>query len=180
MDEDQALERKHIEDTKTDPSCFEPLYKRYYPYVLKFIYKRMENLEDARDVAAIVFTKALQNIGKYKSQGHPFSAWLLRIAFNEINQFYRDSGKMRTVSLDHSSARNLADENKLPWNENLAVLSKAIQYLDQEDVYLVELRYFEERPFSELAAILGITENNAKVKTYRMLDRLKQIFIQIS
>ena len=41
---------------------------------------------------------------------------------------------------------------------------------------LIELRFFEERPFSEVAEIIGITENNAKVKTYRAIDRLKIIY----
>jgi RNA polymerase sigma-70 factor (ECF subfamily) len=44
----------------------------------------------------------------------------------------------------------------------------------------LELRFFEERPFSEVADILGITENNAKVKTYRVIDKLRIIFKKVS
>ena len=39
---------------------------------------------------------------------------------------------------------------------------------------LIEMRFFEQRPFKEVAEILGITENNAKVKSYRILQRMKK------
>ena len=47
-------------------------------------------------------------------------------------------------------------------------------YKPGNDLLLVEMRYFEQRPFKEVAEIMGITENNAKVKLYRALDRLKK------
>jgi RNA polymerase sigma-70 factor (ECF subfamily) len=41
-------------------------------------------------------------------------------------------------------------------------------------VEIIELRFFEDRPFSEVGFILGITENNAKVKVYRIVERLRK------
>jgi RNA polymerase sigma-70 factor (ECF subfamily) len=40
------------------------------------------------------------------------------------------------------------------------------------------MRFFEQRPFKEVADILGITESNAKVRTYRVLERLKKLIIK--
>jgi len=39
---------------------------------------------------------------------------------------------------------------------------------------LIELRFFEKRPFKEIAEILNLTETNAKVKLYRILERVKK------
>jgi len=44
---------------------------------------------------------------------------------------------------------------------------------------LIELRFFEKNAFLEIGEIMGITENNAKVRTYRILDKLKQFLTKI-
>lgn len=174
------IEKQYIEDSKTDPKCFEPLYKLYYERVLKFVYKRIESLDDTREVTAIVFTKALTNIKKYKDHGFPFSSWLYRIAINEVNQFYRDSKKMRVISLDKKGVDNIAEETDKLNPDLISALRKALLYLAEEELILIELRYFEERPFAEVGEILEITENNAKVRTYRVLDKLKEVFNKIA
>lgn len=173
-------EKQQIEDSKSNPQCFEPLYIKHYEQILKFVYKRMENLDDGREVTSIVFTKALTNIHKYKDHGFPFSSWLYRIAINEINQFYRDSNKIRVISIDDKGISNIAEETGSQKDELISTLKKALLYLSAEDSMLLELRYFENRPFSEVGQILDITETNAKVKTYRILDKLKRIYAKLS
>jgi RNA polymerase sigma-70 factor (ECF subfamily) len=54
-------------------------------------------------------------------------------------------------------------------------LHLALSRLEADDLELLELRFFENRPFKEIAEILAITENNAKVRTYRTLDKLKKL-----
>ncbi|MEO1099557.1 MAG: sigma factor-like helix-turn-helix DNA-binding protein [Bacteroidota bacterium] len=44
---------------------------------------------------------------------------------------------------------------------------------------LIELRFFEELSFKEIGYLLGLTEVNAKVKTYRVIDKLKKISKEI-
>jgi RNA polymerase sigma-70 factor, ECF subfamily len=173
-------EQKYIEDSKGHPRCFEPLYNAYYERILRFIYKRMETLEDSREIASIVFTKALMNIQKYQYQGFPFSSWLYRIAINEVNLFYRHTKKSRIISLDGQSLKNIAEEHETINPELVTALKKALMYLSEDELQLIELRYFEERPFSEVAEILAITENNAKVKTYRALDKLRGVYTRIA
>lgn len=180
MFDNRELEIQQIEASKSNPQCFEPLYAKYYEQILKFVFKRMDNLDDTREVTSIIFSKALSNIKKYNDNGYPFSSWLFRIALNEITQFYRDSKKMRSVSLDEDGIKYIAEETGGYKKELIAVLKKALHYLNDMDMLLIELRFFEERPFSEVGEIIGITENNAKVKTYRAIDRLKIIYSKIS
>jgi RNA polymerase sigma-70 factor (ECF subfamily) len=173
-------EKQQIEDSKTDPQRFEPLYIKYYEQILKFVYKRIESLDDVREITSIVFTKALTNINSYKDQGFPFSSWLYRIAINEINQFYRDANKIRVISIDEKGINNIAEETGSEKDELISTLKKALRYLSAEDLMLLELRYFESRSFSEVGQLLNITEINAKVKTYRILDKLKNIYAKVS
>lgn len=66
------------------------------------------------------------------------------------------------------------EENEI----NKKRLLKAISELKEADVQLIEMRFFEQRAYKEMGEILAITENNAKVKTFRALDKLKQLFNQ--
>ncbi|MGZ3899822.1 MAG: RNA polymerase sigma factor [Bacteroidia bacterium] len=173
-------ETQYIENSKTNPKYFEPLYTKYYERILKFVYKRMEGLEDAREVTAIVFAKALTNVSKYKHMGFPFSSWLYRIAINEVNLFYRHSKKARVISIDNKGLKNMAEETEAVNEEVLAELKRALMYLNEDELLLIELRFFEDHSFAEVAQILEITENNAKVKTYRVLDKLRSVYKKIA
>jgi RNA polymerase sigma-70 factor, ECF subfamily len=180
MEEDPHLEARQIEEAQKDPRCFEPLYKKYYERILRFVYKRMENLDDTREITSGVFIKALSNIGKYRHRGHPFSSWLYRIALNEIAQFYRDASKMRVVSIDSYGLNRLSEETEKDGHSLGPVLARALQHLNEDEVLLLELRFFENKAFAEVGAILEITENHAKVKTYRVLDKLREIFKKLN
>jgi RNA polymerase sigma-70 factor, ECF subfamily len=180
MQENILLEKQLIEQAKADPRKFEPLYLKYNEQILKFVYKRVETVNDCREITAVVFSKAISSIKQYKHQGFPFSSWLYRIAINEIAQFYRDKSKMRIISVNEDALNNIRADSGEHKTDLIAALKEALLYLEEEDLTIIELRYFEERPFSEVGQILGITENNAKVKTYRVLDKLKEIYKQFS
>ena len=141
MNDELKIEWDIIERSKADTKNFELLYKKYYQQILKFVYKRRDRIEDAYDITAETFGKALANIGKYKNQGFKFSSWLYRIAINEINEFYRKAQKQRTVNIDDTSSKFLAEETGRESAELKQVLKKALEYLDEDELQLLELRF---------------------------------------
>jgi RNA polymerase sigma-70 factor (ECF subfamily) len=173
-EDDLQQELEWIRKAQTDPDCFAYLYEKYYKSIFAFIYRRTDQEELCSDLCSITFLKAMLAIGKYQYRGVPFSAWLFRIAHNEVKMHFRKNKGERCVSLDSKAARMLAAET----DGNLAAedrqqLLLALSKLPVSEMELIELRFFEERPFSEVALITGITENHAKVKTYRILNKLK-------
>ena len=78
-------EEQVIAAAKRDPKRFEPLYRSYYEPIFRFVYKRLDSMEQAQDVTSQVFLKALTNLKKYQSRGLPFGSWLYRIAVSEVN-----------------------------------------------------------------------------------------------
>ena len=64
------------------------------------------------------------------------------------------------------------EEESPEWMRNLLV--QALDGLKGHELDLIEMRFFEQRSFREIAELLDMTENNAKVKTYRILERLKK------
>ena len=66
------------------------------------------------------------------------------------------------------------EENDLA--ENVSKLKWIIQKLSHKEVQLIELRYYEGHSFKEVADILNVTENNAKVKVHRLVKKLKRLW----
>lgn len=166
-----------IKAAQEDPRKFEPLYTKYYKQILEFVYIRLDDLQDAYDVTANVFLRAIEKLPKYEHRGLPFSSWLYRVAVNELNQHYRKTNRHRSINLETSGLSNILSEADLSdHHEDIQRMIACMKRLSSADYLLLEMRFFEERPFREIAEILEITENNAKVKTYRAIDRLKRIF----
>lgn len=174
-EQDMQSEWQQIQAAQADPSQFRPLYNRYYETIFRFIYRRTDQESLAADICSQVFLKAIQKLGKYQYKGVPFSAWLYRIASNEVAQHFRNANKNRIVSAQDHQLNDIIDEVAEQKDEQLqALLIQALDQLKAKDLELIELRFFEQRPFKEIADILDITESNAKVRTYRILERLKK------
>lgn len=180
----QAIEEEWllIQAAQQTPARFGALYNRYYEQIFRFIYQRIGDEDLTADLCAQTFLKAMQNLSRYSYKGVPFSAWLYRIASNEIAQFYRQNQKNRVITLEDNYVNNLKEEldDKEELEINIGILEKVIKELKPDEVQMVELRFFEKRPFKEIGDILDMTENNAKVKVYRILQKMKKLFDDLS
>lgn len=169
-----------IEAAKSDPAKFAPLYNKYYKQIFNYVYQRMDSKDSAFDVTGQVFLKALTHLGKYEYKGVPFGSWLYRIAHNEVMQLFRVNKDRRAVNADIGDLKFLCEETEAPFfEEYIPVIKKLILQLNSQDLQLVEMRFFERRPFKEIAEILDITEVNAKVRMYRVIEKLKKLLSKV-
>lgn len=170
-----ASEYEVVEAAKKDPAKFAVLYNKYHEQIFRFIYQRLDDKDLAFDTTSQVFLKALTNLQRYEYRGVPFASWLYRIASSEVNQLFRQNKAQRTVNIDSVHLYDMIDEMEEDKLEKYHdKLQSVIADLDEPDLQLIEMRYFEKRPFKEIGEILDITENNAKVKVYRILEKLKR------
>jgi RNA polymerase sigma-70 factor (ECF subfamily) len=168
-------EHLQVEAAKRDPNFFAPLYNKYYKQIFAYVYQRMDDKETAFDVTSQVFLKALTNLYKYEFKGVPFASWLYRIAQSEVYQMFRDKKAKRTVNADVGDLKFLFEEiEESYYDDYTPKVMKLIKELPEADIKLIEMRFFEKRQFKEIAEILEITENNAKVKLYRILEKIKK------
>jgi RNA polymerase sigma-70 factor (ECF subfamily) len=168
-------EQHLIEAAKQNPEHFGPLYDKYYKQIFGYVYQRMDCKDTAFDLTSQVFLKALTNIEKYEYKGVPFASWLYRIAHSEVMQSFRTKKNLRTINADISDLRNICEEVEQEYMEEYkSILMTVIKNLPEDDVQLIELRFFEKRAFKEIAEILSLTETNAKVKLYRILEKVKK------
>lgn len=171
-------EKQVIEQAKENPEKFRPLYDWYYEEIFHFIFKKIGEKAIATDICSDVFYKALVNIKNYKITETSFVAWLYRVAINETAAYFRITKKERLVLLGDYQIHFLQTElqyKNLSASEMRHYLNLAFNKLKPMEVELIELRFYEEKSFKEIGEILELTENNAKVKTYRTLDKLKEI-----
>ncbi len=174
-------EWQEIQAAQQNPGAFRPLYDRYYEPIFRFIYRRTGAEALAADICSEVFFKAMQKLNGYTYKGVPFSAWLYRIASNEITQHFRNNQKNRVVSVETTTLPQLMEEmgdldavGNHPFQE---ALISCLNELKPKDLELIELRFFEQRPFKEIANMLEISESSCKMRTYRVLERLKKILL---
>ena len=174
-EQEKQKEPEIIAAAKADPKNFAPLYEKHYEQIFRFIIQRINDRDTALDITSQVFLKAMCNLNRYEYKGVPFSSWLYRIAYNEIISFIKENEEKRSVNVNSADVLNMADEIETGNKEQLyEKLLDMIGDLPEEELQLVEMRFFEKRSFKEIGEILEITENNAKVKVYRTLEKLKK------
>jgi len=170
-------EKSLIIASQKNPENFGPLYRIYHESIYRYICNRIDCIDKASDITSMVFMKALLNIKKYEYRGLPFSSWLFRIAKSELNQSFRNKKAKRTVSIDKVCLGEVMEDIVVDESEkNIKQLLLTLSRLNNSQVELIEMRYFEKRSYREIGEILDITENNAKVKTFRALKKLRKNF----
>ncbi|MBY0432695.1 MAG: sigma-70 family RNA polymerase sigma factor [Cyclobacteriaceae bacterium] len=182
MSEDEIrLENEIVARAKRDPKAFAGLYEKYFDRIYFYLLRHTDEEETAGDLCSQTFVNALNHLNRYEFRGLPFSAWLYKIAANEVNKYYRKNKGKKVFSLEEAKVRELVDQNHLMtdmgWDEEL--IERLLAYLKElptDMIQVLELRFFEDKDFAEIAFILDMTESGAKMRTYRALDRLRKNF----
>lgn len=171
FDSDKLL----VENAKVDVENFGLLYKKYQKSILLFIHKQLLDMDLAKDITANCFEIALNNLQKYEHRNLPFSAWLYRIAINEINTYFRKTNKLKMFSLESKDIENFGEwtETNTIEVENVEKLKTAVRKLDENDQNLLQLAYHDNKSYKEIGQICETTEQNIKVKMFRIREKLK-------
>jgi RNA polymerase sigma-70 factor, ECF subfamily len=176
-DEEIKDEFKILQRARKDPKAFGILYEKHFDRIFNYIFRQTDDEDLTADLTSQTFLIALNNVEKYEFRGVPFSAWLYKIASNEVNKHYRKLKNNKVFSLEEMRVRELFDMANENWDEDL--IQQLVTYLKQlptEMLEVLELRFFEDKDFREIAFILDISESGAKMRTYRALDTLRKKF----
>ncbi len=175
-------EADNIAAAQQDPAKFQVLYEKYFDEIFAFVHKKIRQQDISNDITSQVFLKAMLKIKSFQFRNVPFSSWLYKIASNEVNLYYRNNKKLGEVNIDEAWVHQLAQEfdySHIEIEEQEGKLLKALEKLKSKDLLILRLRFYENCSFKEVGAKAGMSENNAKVKTYRILAKLKKILQKI-
>ena len=176
-EEEIRIEYETIDKAKKDPAAFGVLYEKYFSRIFNFIFTQTDDEELTADLCSQTFLIALNNVHKYEFRGVPVSAWFYRIASNEVNKHFNKTKSRKVYSLDEVHLRSLFEREEEEYSEErLIQLVEFMRNLSTEMLEVLQLRFFEDKEFQEIAFILNISESSAKMRTYRALDQLRKKF----
>jgi len=176
-DEEIRQEQEIIERSKKDSNAFSELYEKYFDRIFNFIHRQTDDEDITGDLCSQTFIIVMNNLPKYEFRGVPFSAWLYKIASNEVRKYYRKNKTKQVFSIEELKVRELVEQADDGWDEEMVQrLLSFMSDLPTDMLQVLELRFFEDKDFREIAFILDISESGAKMRTYRALDKLRQNF----
>lgn len=174
---DRDAEAELIELAKDDAVAFGNLYERYVDRIYSYIYYRTGNQQDAEDLTARTFFKALDHIQRYDNRGVPFSAWLYRIAHNLVANWHRDRGRHHELALEdqaHLPQGPGNPEHLAEASEAREALLSAIRRLPSDRQQLILLKFSDSLPNAQIGTIMGRSEGAIKSLYHRTLLALRE------
>ena len=167
-----------------DEKAYAELLSRYKDAIYYMLLKMVNNKSDADDLTIEAFGKAFKNLAQY-TPNYAFSTWLFKIATNNCIDFIRKK-KGNTVSLDQTFddqesigtplQSNTPDpEEDMIKNQRIALMRNVVENLKPRYRTLVELRYFKEFSYDEIANELNLPIGTVKAQLFRARELLYNI-----
>lgn len=182
---DYVLLRKALDHN--DQHAYAELMSLYRDSIYYMLVRMVKNKDDAEDLTLMTFGKAFRYLDKYTPK-YAFSTWLYRIALNNSIDFLRVKNNMpqyfeedlyttSTTSIIDQSEDNLqrTPEDEIIDKQRLQMLRAAVSELPDKYRKVIELRYYEDLPYEDIALRLGLTLSNVKIQIMRAKQMLSQL-----
>ena len=169
-----------------DQKAYAELMVRYRDSVYFMLLKMVNNKDDADDLTIEAFGKAFKRLQQY-TPNYAFSTWLFKIASNNCIDFIRKK-KKNTFSIDKTYENEegsemamdlrselLDPEEKVMKKQKVKLMREVVDKLKPRYRTLVELRYFEELSYEEIAAQLDLPLGTVKAQLFRAREFLYNI-----
>jgi RNA polymerase sigma-70 factor (ECF subfamily) len=178
-------ERELIERARREPDAFGALFDRYHDAIFGYLLHRTAHVTLAHELTSNTFFKAMSRLDRFRWRRLPFSAWLYRIASNEVADHHRARRCFPTETLDRARAvadpaveadREIIEAEKAMARDRLfSRLHRAISRLSLKYQEAIVLCYFERKSVREIGAITGVSEGTVKARLHRARARLRSL-----
>jgi RNA polymerase sigma-70 factor (ECF subfamily) len=156
------------------------LYDRNYKQVYGYFVRMTNDIDVSRDLTQNVFLKILKYSHSWK-ENKVFSYWMFRIARNILVDYYNGSRKFFGLEEEKEIADMDQSESvrAMEAKESFEFLLEAMAQLPPGYREIIELNRFQGFSYKEIAVTISSTENAVKVKTFRAIQKLKEIYTKI-
>ncbi len=171
-----AEAKKEVDERRDRENRLASLYDEYFDRIAHYIYVRLDDRNEAEDLAGEVFVKALESLKSYEERGIPMQAWLFKIAHNVSVDRLRRKGRMATMSIDAVPAE--AGEDPVAMAEKIIEIERvneAMQKLTPEQREVVRLRFFGFLSSKEVGAILRKSDGAVREMQRAAVEKLRGI-----
>ena len=172
MQDEESLVRRAID---RDPEAFTQLYEENFDKIYRYFVLRIRDETEAEDMTQQVFLNALKSISSYKWKGVPFTAWLFRIAHNQLVDYIRKTAKRATVPLNDSLANSEPNPHQIAeHNLDIDQLISATGQLSAAQREVIALRFAGELSVAEVAKIMGKSQGAVKALQHSAIVALRK------
>lgn len=195
LDDDSKLTTKAVYDYKLiraaleqgNQKAYAELMHRYRESVYFMMLKMVNNRDDAEDLTIEAFGRAFKRLVQY-TPNYAFSTWLFKIASNNAIDFLRNKKKNDALSLDSKmeneegqefskniKSPGLDPEENVIKKQKIELLRDVVEKLKPRYRELVQMRYYEEMSYEEIADKLDLPVGTVKAQLFRARDFLYNI-----
>jgi len=146
---------------------FEEIYAQYSPQIYRVCMGYINDKEQAKDLVQETFISVWKNLSGFRNESK-ISTWIFRIATNNCLRALEKSKRVMTTELPFHLPDQPHEETQ---EEKLAFLYNCIAELEETDRIIISL-VLEDLPQTEIAAIVGLSAVNTRVKIHRVKEKL--------
>ena len=156
---------------ENDSRAFGELMKRYTSQVYSAAMRLTKDEDNAAEVTQLAFIQAYKRLDSWR--GESFGAWVTIIA-NHIALRLLEKEKRRAYEPLDENTDSLDEGYDEEHEQRLQSLEQAVEQLPEADQQIIRWHYYEGIPLADIAERIGQTENNVKVRMFRVRERLKK------
>jgi RNA polymerase sigma-70 factor, ECF subfamily len=176
VQQEEGLVREAV---RGDQQAFARLYEAHFNKIYRYVYLKIGDQIEAEDMTQQVFLHALRSISSFKYQGTPFTAWLFRIAHNQIVDFLRrKTTRPPPVELDETVPANTKDPaNMAELTLNIEQLQQATKHLTGAQQEVLSLRFAGGLSIEETAKAMGKSPGAIKALQHAAVLSLRKLLV---
>lgn len=155
--------------------AFGELYQRYVDSIYRYLRTRVDDPKDAEDLCETAFLRSFEAIDRYEEQGHPFSAYLYRVARNLLADHYRK--RSESVGLDEIAEPATTEEDlesAYARSEQIRAIDRSMLNLTEDYQEVIRLRVVLGLPTDTVAAWMERSPGAVRVLLHRALNALRE------
>ncbi|MGH9008765.1 MAG: RNA polymerase sigma factor [Acidimicrobiia bacterium] len=156
-----------------DRDAWEMLYRRTYPRLVAFAYRRLGDRELAAEAVSDTMLRAVAAIGTYSGDDHGFDPWLFGICRHVVADLQRAMYRRLPASLLRPDVEGVGPAERLLADEERMLLRAAFDRLDPDEQELLELRVVVGLSAAEVGSVLGKQPGAIRMAQHRALSRLR-------
>lgn len=176
---EMSLNKDSTAGTKPTKATIGSLYEEYYDRIVRYIFVRINDQNEAESLGGDVFLKALQSLDSYRGDREQMRAWLFKIAHNLVVDYLRKMSKRKAVSLNDVEIRDrVSTEEAVGAKLEVERLSKALKQLTPAQREVIGLRFFSGLPSAEVGKTLGKSSGAVREMQRTAVETLrKQMYV---
>jgi len=160
-----------------DQAAFRSLFERYAPILLRLTRRHLRDEELAGEIVQQTFFRLHGARNDFRA-GSKLRPWIMTIAMNLVREHWRRTKRRKMTSLEvDTQAAPQADFMPMELRQRSELLHMALEKLPTSQREVVELHWFQERPYAEVASIVGTSEGAVRVRAHRAYATLKQLLV---